>query len=391
MKIRKITPWLINDPVLRPPVEGEAPAPKREYLFVKIETDEGLTGWGEVTPSTRYHNRAVWALFGQSNDLLVGDDASQIEAIWHKIFRALSHMGSRGAVTNLISGIDIALWDIRGKALGLPIYQLLGGRLRDRIALYTHATGPTLESIIESARFIVDGGYTTLKTDPFPQSAEEGATPRGYLSGQISAEAENYGLDVISAIREAVGPNIEILIDAHGRFNVPTAIRLANRLAEYQIEWFEEPVPVESLDALRQVKTQISVPICVGERLHTRYEFLPVLKEGLAEYIMPDVTWTGGITELRKISNLAETFYVPVAPHDASGPINVLAGSHVMATVPNFYKLEMMREDLMAYDRFIDPGLDIRQGSLYLSERPGLGIEMDEDFLSAHTVDTTGA
>jgi galactonate dehydratase len=148
---------------------------------------------------------------------------------------------------------------------------------------------------------------------------------------------------------------------------------------------------VESYEALRQVKAQIPVPICVGERLFTRFDILPVLKDGLADYLMPDVTWTGGITELRKIASLAETFYIPVSPHDASGPINILAGAHVMMTVPNFYKLETMRADLGAYDAFIDYPLDIRAGHLHLSDRPGLGVELDVDYLRAHTIPVTPA
>jgi galactonate dehydratase len=389
MKIRKITPWLINGPQPYMAAAGEAPGKVRPYLFVQVETDEGLTGWGEVTNSTPSHNAAVSAMLSQSNELLVGDDVSRIEAIWHKTFRAFTYMGSRGATSHLVSGIDIALWDIRGKVLGRPLYELLGGPVRDRIALYTHPNGgPSIDGVVESVRAIVESGHTALKTDPFPTSAEEQATPYGFLSGQIDAAAENLGVDTIAAVRQAVGPDIEILIDAHGRFDVPTATRMATRLADYRIGWFEEPVPPESYEALRQVKAQVPVPICVGERLFTRYDFLPVLRDGLADYLMPDVTWTGGVTELRKIASFAETFHIPVSPHDASGPINILAGAHVMMTVPNFYKLETMRADLHAYDAFIDHPLDIRAGHLHLSDRPGLGVELDIDYLRAHTIGT---
>lgn len=387
MKITKVTPWLINGPQPYVAAAGEAPGKTREYIFVEVSTDEGVTGWGEVTNSTREHNRSVCALIRQSEHLVVGEDASHIEAIWHKVFRVFSYMGSRGAVTSVISGIDIALWDIRGKALGLPIYQLLGGPVRKSISLYTHPDGgPTVRGIVRAVKAIVASGHTALKTDPFPQSPEEKATPYGFLSGAISAEAEEEGVEQIAAIREAVGPKVEVLIDAHGRFNVPTAIRLANRLAQFNIGWFEEPVPVESYDALRHVKEQVSVPICVGERLFTRFDFIPVLKDRLAQYIMPDVTWTGGITELKKIAALAETFYVPVSPHDASGPINILAGAHTMMTVPNFYRLETIRCDLHGYDAFMDHPLDIRGGELFLSDRPGLGIELNRDFLKKHAL-----
>lgn len=387
MRITKITPWLIEGPQPYVAASGEGPGKTREYIFVEVSTDDGVTGWGEVTNSTREHNRSICALIRRSAHLVIGEDVSHIEAIWNKVFRTFSYMGSRGAVTNVISGVDIALWDIRGKATGVPVYQLLGGPVRNSISLYTHPDGgPTIDGVVRSVRAIAATGHTALKTDPFPQSLEEKATPYGFVSGGITAEAEQQGIEQISAIREAVGPRMEVLIDAHGRFNVPTAIRLANRLAQFNIGWFEEPVPVESYDALQHVKEQVPVPICVGERLFTRFDFVPVLKNRLAQYIMPDVTWTGGITELKKIATLAESFYVPVSPHDASGPINILAGAHTMMTVPNFYRLETMRADLHAYDAFIDHPLDIRQGELYLSSRSGLGVDLNRDFLREHSL-----
>ena len=384
MKITGVIPWLVSSATPYLDTAGEGPGREREYIFVQVTTDEGITGWGEITTSMRWANRAACAVLSQVGDLIVGDDPSRIEATWNKVFRAFTYMGTRGAVSNVVSAIDIALWDIRGKQLGLPIYELLGGPVRDSIALYTHPNGGTApEEIAGHCKAIAETGHTALKTDPFPLCPEEA---RGYLSGQMDAAGEQHGVDVIAAIREAVGPDVEILIDCHGRFDVATAIRLAGRLAPYNIGWFEEPVPVESYHALRQVRSNVSVPICVGERLHTRYEFVPILEGELADYLMPDVTWTGGISELKKISTMAEAYYVPVSPHDASGPINVLAGAHVMMTVPNFYKLETMRAKLNAYDVLMDHPLDIREGHLYLSNRPGLGIEMDVEYLRSKAV-----
>ena len=187
------------------------------------------------------------------------------------------------------------------------------------------------------------------------------------------------------------GPNIEILIDAHGRFNVPTAIRLCRTLEDVaQIDWFEEPVPVESYQALSQVREKVNAAICVGERLHTRWEFVPIFENKLADYIMPDVTWTGGITELKKIATMAEAYYIPISPHDASGPINVVAGAQVMMTVPNFYRVETSHHDLSSYNKFIQTPLDNRGGALKLTAAPGLGIEINLDFLRANVVDGIG-
>jgi galactonate dehydratase len=399
VKIARITPWIVNVPVEPREIAGTQGTPAnaaqprrgRQYVFVQVDTDEGITGWGEVTTYPGpVANKAVCAMLRELAPLLIGDDATRIEATWQKIFRAFTYMGTRGATTAVTSGVDIALWDIRGKALGLPIYDLLGGPVRDTIPLYTHfpyASDP--QEAARNAMVPVEDGHRAIKTDPF----FEGMAGKGtaYLDGQISAEGEQKGVDIVAAIRAAVGPSVEILIDAHAMYNVPTAVRLANRLAPYNITWFEEPVPPESYHALRQVRDQVQTRICVGERLHTRFEFVPVLEQRLADFIMPDVTWTGGISELKKIATMAEAYYVPISPHDASGPINVLAGAQVMMTVPNFYKLETSRSRMDFYNAFIDRPLDVRRGELYVPRRPGLGLEMNLDYLRAHAEPGWGA
>ncbi len=303
-------------------------------------------------------------------------------------------MGSRGATSHVVSGLDIALWDIRGKQLGLPVYELLGGKVRDDISLYTHPdqTGWNDENwrerIEEEVRKIVDSGHTAMKFDPFPHLEAENQRNDGYLDGAMSRKGERIAREITAAAREFAGPDIEILIDAHGRFNVPTAIRMCLALEDAgQIDWFEEPVPVESYHALAQVREKVNAPISIGERLHTRWEFVQVFENKLADYIMPDVTWTGGITELKKISAQAETYYVPVSPHDASGPINVLAGAHVMMTVPNFYRVETGNADLSKYNAFIETPLDNSNGTLKMPDAPGLGIEMNMDYLNANRVE----
>ena len=375
MKITDIKPWIVRVP------SKEHGRTHREFVFVQVDTSDGITGWGEVTTYPGpIANRAVCAVLRQMRDLLAGDDASRIEATWHKVFRAFTYMGSRGMTTAVASGIDIALWDIRGKELKLPIYQLLGGAVREDIPLYTHPPrATTVEDSARLAKETVDIGYKAIKTDPFWE--EKAGTQTTYLSGQISPEGEQKGVDIIAAIREAVGPKVEVMIDAHAHYNVPTAIRLATRLAPYNLTWFEEPVPPESYHALKQVRQQVPVRICVGERLHTRFEFVPIFENQLADYIMPDVTWTGGITELKKIANLAEAYYIPITPHDASGPINIMAGAHTMMTVPNFYRLESARLSVETYSSFLKVPLDIRDGTLYVSDRPGLGIEFDMEYL----------
>jgi len=387
MKISGVRSWIVEVPWDNNPGGETVRAPgRRSLLFVQVDTDEGLTGWGEITTYPGpVANRATAAYVDQIGKWLHGEDPTRIEAIWHKIFRAMTYVGTRGATAAAISGIDIALWDIRGKTLGQPIYELLGGPVRDEIALYCHPYGAiSPEGVTAAANEIQAAGFKAFKMDPMLHNLPLGNAE--YLDGEISQEAEAEAMEILAAARKAVGPGFEILIDAHGKYNVPTAVRLANRMAEWDIHWFEEPVPPESWKALKQVKEQVKTRICVGERLHTRWEFVPIFENGLADFIMPDVTWTGGISELKKIATMAEAYYVPISPHDASGPINVIAGAQVMMTVPNFYKLECHRYDFSGYDLLVDEPLDVREGCLRLSDRPGLGVNLVPEVLQQYKV-----
>lgn len=386
MKITSVRPWLIQS----------SASYWGEFLFVEVDTDEGITGWGEITTTTKIANRALVAMLRQVGSMLVGEDPTLIEQLWHKLFRSFTYMGSRGAAVECVSAIDIALWDIRGKALGMPINELLGGPVRDEIALYTHPDQrkfTSKEAVVAEIHDIVKSGHTALKFDPFPQQGThvDGLAREqrdGYLEGSMTRKDEREAAELTALIRETAGPDIEILIDAHGRFDVPTAIRLCRTLEDAgQIDWFEEPVPPESFNALKQVRDKVNAPISWGERGHTKWDFVPILENKLADYIMPDVTWTGGITELKKISAMCEAYYIPVSPHDAAGPINVVAGAQVMMTVPNFYKLETSEWNLHKYDVLIDEPLDNSNGSLKLTKRPGLGVEMNRGYLEENQVE----
>ncbi len=379
MKITGVRPWLVKASF----------SYWGEYLFVEVTTDEGISGWGEITSTTKIANRALASILRQVGEQLEGEDASQIERLWHKTFRSFTYMGSRGAACEVTSAIDIALWDIRGKALGLPVYELLGGAVRSEISLYTHpdqSKFTSKEGIVAEIRAIVDSGHTGLKFDPFPYQGDREQRD-GYLDGQLTRKNEREAAEMTALIRETAGPDIDVLIDAHGRFDVPTAIRLCRSLEEAgQIDWFEEPVPPESLNALKQVRDKVNAPISWGERGHTKWDFAPVLEQQLTDYIMPDVTWTGGITELKKISALAEAYYIPISPHDAGGPINILAGAHTMMSVPNFYKLETNRWDLSGYNELMHTRIDSTKGVIKLPKVPGLGIEMNMDYLEANEI-----
>jgi len=364
----------------------------RTWVFVEVDTDEGITGVGESTNSGgggaimlghAYELIRADLSYFDFSEGLIGQDPSHINRIWHMIYRRFGTLGSRGFATTLCSGIDMALWDIKGKALGKPVYDLLGGPMRDSILLYSHVA-PTddIPKAVEDAKRQVALGYTALKLDPFGRFM--GRKHRRYIDGKIPAEGATFGVELMAALREAVGPDIELMIDAHGNFDVPTAIDLCNRMLPYHLTWFEEPLQPESVEGLRQVRANTDIPLCTGERKYTRWDFVPILQEGLVNYIMPDICWTGGISEMVKIAVLAESYYVPISPHDASGPFNVVAGAHAMMGVPNFYRLEMTDHAVESYNAVLTEPLDIRDGCIHLPETPGLGYELDHDFIQAH-------
>lgn len=368
------------------------PGVGRTWVFVEIETDNGIVGVGESTNAGGGGALIVGRAYellknditgADFSDGLVGQDPEHIDRIWHQVYRRFGTLGSRGLATTLCSGIDMALWDIKGKALDRPVYNLLGGPLRDRVHLYSHvAPADNIAECVADAKRQVRLGYTALKLDPFaPEMAKK---HRRYIDGKISAQAEEHADNLMTELRMAVGPNIELMIDAHGNFDLPTATRLCNRMLKHNLTWFEEPLQPEGNEALRQLKSNTDMPLCIGERKYTRWDFLPILEQGLVNYIMPDICWTGGITEMRKIAILAETYYVPVTPHDASGAFNVITGAHTMMTVPNFYRLEMSDHSVKAYNSVITKPLDIRDGYLHLSERPGLGYDLNHDFIKAN-------
>ena len=365
--------------------EAEAVSPpSMAFLFVQVETDAGITGWGEASTWAGGASILVAHAIEAARDTLVGEDPVDIERLWRKLYRRLSYLGARGLPTHLISGIDIALWDIKGKDLGRPIYDLLGGKFRDSVPVYANAWWPVgctaPEDFAAAAAATVEAGHKALKFDPF---LELGSVSFSYVSGQIAAEDEARAVERVAAVRDAVGPHVQILIDAHGQFDVPTAIRIANRLVELDITWFEEPLPPENNQALRQVREHTRVPICVGERLFSRFDFVPIFEQRLADYVMPDVAWTGGITELKKIASMAEAYYIPISPHDREGGIQIVAGAHVALNTPNFYRLEHAVSFIPAYNGPLTEPLNFHGDLLTLSDKPGLGVEIDPAYLRA--------
>ncbi len=381
MKIRDLKTYVVR-----------AEAAGREavtWTYLRLETDTGLVGWGEA--GATFESTALICRTGleQLRPLLIGEDPADVERIWHKVYRSFTYFSSKGFGTAVASAVDLALWDIKGKEVGKPVYELLGGRFRDRILLYNNTWflgAKTPEEFAGCAkRNVIEQGYTASKVDPF---LEMRPFHRMYQSGQISEAGEQEGYDIIAAVREAVGPKHQILIDAHGHYNVPTAVRLANNLHEQSnITWFEEPVPPESYDALKNVRDQTAPSLCVGERLRTRWDFIPILQNNLADYIMPDTLWTGGISEVRKIAQLAELYNIPISPHCVPlGPHEIIAAAHVCSTVPNFYRLESGFAAIPTYQEMLTEPMLYEDGYLILNGKPGLGYDPREDWLEEHAL-----
>ena len=230
-------------------------------------------------------------------------------------------------------------------------------------------------------------GYEAIKTDPFKWARTksgpfQGASFLERLTPKIIDEAVEW----ISSLREALGAHYELMVEAHARFDVASAIKAARALEPLDVTWFEEPIPPESYDALRQVRENTNVPISVGESLLTRYDFIPIFKDRLADYIMPDVAWTGGISELRRLAAMAESFYVRFSPHDALGPVAIMAGFHVSMTTPNLYRQECLHTWFDDYKKVVTPMFDYHDGSIWPSDRPGLGIELNHEGVARYAL-----
>ena len=351
------------------------------WVFLKIETDEGLSGLGQAQGGVMAH--MVHAAAQNLEPFLIGEDSSRIDYIWNKLWTEFNSTGSRGFSSSLISGVDIALWDLKGKRFGVPVYELLGGKFRENLRMYSNGWMPkdtSPDSYARAAAATIAEGHTALKMDPFMEFDDVAPLQHGH---NISPSGLRMGVERTRAVREAVGEDIEILIDCHGRYDVAAAVRVGHGLGPFNIGWLEEPVPIENEDALRTVKEQVPMPICVGERLIGRFDFRPILDKQLANYIMPDIVRCGGISEMRKIATMAEAYYVPVSPHDATGPITMAAGAQVMMSTPNFYRLEIAYSELEDYNRALIPALDVHDGFFFVSDRPGHGHELNMDYIEA--------
>lgn len=335
------------------------------YLIL-VRTDEGITGLGEAAadchPGTVAH--AVRRM------PLVGRDPMRIEQFWQDLYHGTFWRG--GPIwTSAISGVEQALWDIKGKTLGAPVYELVGGAVRDRVRLYTHTLfgAQTPEAFAASAREAVELGFRAVKCDPL-----------GLANQRMDIEDMRLAVDRIRATRAAVGDDVEILVEGHGRLSPNMAIRMARMLEEFNPFFYEEPVPPENVDEMAKVAASINIPVATGERLYTRWAFRELLEKQAADYIQPDLCHCGGFGEGRKIAALAETYHIRVLPHNPNGPISTLVGVHFGVCTPNFEMLEYPRQpaDQIPLLRNMPVVVD---GEIAAPTAPGWGVELDEDVL----------
>lgn len=376
MKITDVKVWL---------VEGV----KYNWTMIKIYTDTGHTGVGEATnwPGSPI----VFEAAKHVGQRIIGLDPMKTDFIWTKLYRDLNWMGPFGASMCAISGIDMALLDLKGKALGVPCYELLGGAFRTEILLYANywftGGGHNADDYAAQAKKVKEAGFTGLKFDPFAHT--------NYLYGEdlsssltLTVPQQDLAFEVSKAVREAVGDDFDIMIETHAMLNYSIAVKMAQRLSALNIAWYEEPAGPESAKTLRAMRERIpsNVAICVGERHYTRHGIRDVLENHVCDVMMPDITRCGGPSEMKRMATMMEAYNVLLAPHNPNGPLSTLASSHVCASVPNFFRQEFMFNDVPWRDEIIShPIADmVKNGHLHLSNRPGLGVDLIEEEMEKH-------
>lgn len=327
----------------------------RNWLFVRVRTDAGISGIGECSGWPRVIETAVKDIAA----LLVGEDPTHVERLWNRMFAAMMGHGMLGTIgAGAMTGIDMALWDIKGKVLGTPVWNLLGGKVRDRIRVYGHAGTP------ERARELVARGFTAIKTGGVAHPVEQ-----------------------VAAIREAVGPDIDVMIDTHGPpwLTTKDAIRLGRALEPFDLLFYEDPVPPENRDGLARVQDAVDIPIAAGERRATIWGERDLIEREIVDVIQPDTGRAGGITQMKKIAAMAEAHFITVAPHSGSlGPVAEYAALHLMAAIPNALILERVEDDVAVRDEVIRPVPRVVEGHIAVPDAPGLGVDIVDDVVAAH-------
>ncbi|MBT3346404.1 MAG: mandelate racemase/muconate lactonizing enzyme family protein [Gemmatimonadetes bacterium] len=350
VKIDRIETFLMH---AAPPGQGGWAA--RNWLFVKVYTDDGLTGVGEASGWPRVVQTAIQDL----TPLLIGEDPQHIERLWQKMMCSMMGHGMTGIVgAGAMTGIEMALWDLKGKALGVPVWNLFGGKMRDRVRIYAHA------HTRERARTLVDEGYTAIKTGGIKNCVE-----------------------TVAAIRDEVGPEVDLMVDVHGPPWLTTrdAIALGHALEEFDLLFYEDPVAPENIEAIARVASAVDLPIAAGERHATMWGVRELIEREIVDVIQPDTGRAGGLLQMQKMAAMAEAHYITMAPHDGSlGPVAEMAAVHLMATLPNFLILEHLADDVPQRYEVMTGQPVIENSHIVVPDTPGLGIDIVEEAIAQY-------
>jgi len=365
MKITSVTPYAIGE--------------DRNFFFVVVETDEGIRGVGEG--GVTFQEPAMQGYVETLTPLLIGEDPFRTEHLWQVMFRSGFFPANRVGAS-AISAIDIALWDIKAKALGVPLYQLLGGLVRDRVACYPHVKADSTEDLQTAARAAVEQGWKFLRLELTPHPLGEVFEP----TAAVTQCVKNF-----AAVREAVGDAVELTLDVHTRIDPPDAIRLCRKLEPYRPYFIEDPLRMENFDSFRKLARQVPVPLAAGEQYASKWEFRQQIEEDLIDYARIDLCIVGGITEAIKVAGWCETHYIKLAPHNPLGPVSTAACLHLDLATSYFAVQELPRLPGQVLSDLFPVQVPYEQGHLLPPTSPGLGVEIDLAALEKYPVIPQGA
>jgi len=359
-----------------------------DWIIVEIKTNDGLTGLGEAFPSQGV--REIIRIIGSR---LLDEDPTEINRIFQKMYKYCQGMGyTYGISMSAISGIEMALLDLYGKYYKMPLYKILGGKLRSKIRLYADCHAGEGEVLQTYGDHLIKGSFDP---EAFARKAEK-VKKEGYtaLKFDIDLPGDYYSLTfeefkliekLVDKTREAIGDNVDLALDCHWRYNLNDALKLAKILEPYNILWLEDPIPYENVKTMKELKNLVRVPICTGENLFTRYGFREIIENMAVDVISPDYQKAGGILEGKRIAELAEIYYLPVAPHNLCSPIGTVANAHLCSSLPNFLILEFHSEEVSWWSKLIKETI-IEEGYLKIPDGPGLGIELNKEEVEKHLI-----
>ena len=356
------------------------------WVLVKVKTDDGIVGIGEA-----YHGAGVHQIATDERltKTLIGENPLDVDRRFRDMMKGMSASGYyQGAVMSAISGIEMALWDIAGQAVGVPIWQLLGGRFRDKVRVYNdcHAgKDETPAAYAAKAKEVEARGFTAIKFDIDPLPSRRDAYNRCISNDDIA-----HYVEVVTAVREALDSNTDLAIDAHWAYTPVDILKVAHAFEDLGLLWLEDPIPAENVEAMAMVKNSTKTPICTGENFYTRFGFRELIQAQAADIVSPDMAKAGGLLEGRRIADFADMYYMPLAPHNICGPIGTFAMTHVCAAVPNFLALEFHHLDNALWSNLLKEGPLIVDGYIATGEKPGLGVTLDEGVAKAAAKEDLG-